>query len=204
MHQRSPDPALPWHRFPKRGLDAGTRLWRAARRAPWWYCSGGDCRFDLPWPRGTCYFGLDAVCGLLESVGAEWVSGRPLTAQFVTERTVYGIDLRAALSLADLVDRAAAGFRVTNELSTMTPYDIPREFAGLFDALGVAGLRYRARFDPGESARGIALFGPAGLHPDRADEEQPVDEGLLGELRKLGLVIEDPPALGELTVLDPG
>jgi len=41
--------------------------------------------------------------------------------------------------LANLASRKAAGFRVTTELSDMTPYNTPRAYARLLDAARKAG-----------------------------------------------------------------
>ncbi len=69
--------------------------------------------------------------------------------------------------IANLAHRRAAGYGVTNELSTMTPYRCPQQWATALLEAGFWGLRYRSRFDPGPSARGLAVFGPTGLNPWR-------------------------------------
>jgi len=72
---------------------------------------------------------------------------------------------RRARPIANLAHRRAAGYGVTNELSTMTPYRCPQQWATALLKAGSRGLRYRTRFDPGPGARGLAVFGPTGLNP---------------------------------------
>lgn len=204
LAQQAPDLSLDWRSFPRSGLPAGRRLYRAARHTPWWFCACGGCRFDLDEPRGTCYLATDPVSGLLESIGPEWATGRPLTRAFVTGRTVHALDLPQRVTLANLTSRKAIGFRVTNELSDMTPY-VPRAFATLLDGVtgrtGPAfdGLRFRSRFDTGATTRGVALFGDHGAQTSWTSAEvREVDEPLLDELRALGVLVTDPPALADL------
>ncbi len=67
--------------------------------------------------------------------------------------------------IANLAHRRATGYGVTNELSTMTPYRCPQQWTTALLEAGCWGLRYRTRFDPGPSARGLAVFEPTGLNP---------------------------------------
>lgn len=184
-------------------------LWRAARRGrrAWWFCNCGDCRFDLAAPRGTCYVGTDRLCGLLETIGPEWVKGAPLTPEFLRRRTLRAAAL-VTLPLANLTSRRALGFRVTNELSDMTPYDIPRAFAGVLDDARrsgkrrYGGIRYRTRFDTGPRGRGVAMFGDAGLLDGVSEIEEQISEDVLDALADLGVVIQVPPVLADLIVID--
>ena len=59
---------------------------------------------------------------------------------------------------------ARPGFGVTAELASITPYDLPQQWAAAFARAGYQGVRYRVRHDPGGS-RALALFGPAGERP---------------------------------------
>lgn len=138
-------------------------LWRAARLGPWWYCCDLECRFDLRSPRGTCYLGTDELVGLLESLGPEVTNG-VLASEHLDRLKLYAWTPQEPLILADLTDRRAVGFGVTNELSTMTPYDVPQAWADALDQVGaVEGIHYRARFDIGDTARAVAHFGAAGV-----------------------------------------
>lgn len=212
--QRPPDPAADWVAFPVHRPRAGSLLWRAARRSrpdPWWFCTCGDCRFDLDPPRGTCYAGTDELCGVLETIGYEWVSsGIPLTPTFVRGRVLHSAAAADLLDgpLANLTSRKALGFRITNELTSMTPYDVPRAFARVLDATRNArgrrafgGIRFRTRFDTSSTAHGVAIFGAAGSHSAVASFMQEITDGLVDSLVDLGVSIEDAPPLSALTVL---
>lgn len=206
LAQGLPDPRLDWSRFPRSTLAVGQRLYRAARRAPWWFCACGDCRFDLASPRGTCYLGTDAVSGLLESIGVEWTTGGPVTRAFLHQRKVYTWEVSTRTALANVVSRRAVGYRVTNELSDMTPYTVPQAFAAVLDGVlhgrrhAFDGIRFRTRFDTGAATRGVALFGDEGLLSTRSVQVRDVDDALVDELCALGVLVEDPPVLAELEV----
>lgn len=208
LAQQPPDPALNWANFPLSRPRTGRLLWRAARRGrePWWFCACGDCRFDLDAPRGTCYAGTDEFSGILESIGWEWAGGQPLTLAFVRMRTLHSSSAVLTGPLANLASRKAIGFRVTNELSDMTPYDTPRAYARLLDAARragkqvFAGIRFRTRFDTGSTIRGVALFGDVGLRNGVPTVEQEITDDLIDALTALGLVIDVPPALSALTL----
>jgi hypothetical protein len=60
------------------------------------------------------------LAAVLEVIGPEVARGVVAT-EFLDVRTLHARDLDTPLSLADLVSRRAAGFGVTNELSTMVP-----------------------------------------------------------------------------------
>lgn len=213
LAQQAPDPDSDWATFPTHRPRTGAVLWRAARRRrePWWFCTCGGCRFDLDAPRGTCYAGTDELSGILESIGYEWASGSPLTLAFLRSRTLHTAVTADLLDrpLANLTSRQAVRFRITNELSDMTPYDIPRAFARLIDAARTGsrrvfgGIRFRTRFDTGNTARGVALFGDAGPRTGVSATEQEITDLLVDALVELGLTIDRPPPLSMLTVVTP-
>lgn len=208
LAQQPPDPALDWAKFPTSRLRAGTLLWRAARRGrePWWFCTCGNCRFDLDAPRGTCYAGTDELSGILESIGYEWAGGGPLTLAFVRNRVLHATTDLITGPLANLTSRRATRYRVTNELSDMTPYDVPRAYARELDAARKAsrrvfsGIRFRTRFDPGAASRGVAVFGDAGLRRGVSTTQQEITDELLDTLAELGVIIDVPPPLSALTL----
>lgn len=145
------------------------RLWRAGRSVhanPWWFDGSGAGRFDpVGTGQGSCYLGTDRLAGLLEVLGPE-MSGGAVHVDDLTARSVYPLDpAHLPAPIADLAHRRAAGYGVTNELSTMTPYRCPQLWATALLETGFRGLRYRTRFDPGPGARGLAVFGPTGLNP---------------------------------------
>jgi hypothetical protein len=93
------------------------------------------------------------------------------------------------MHLADLASRKALGSGLTNELSTMMPYAIPRAWAQALDQ-SFAGILYRTRFDKGEIARGVAHFGPQGLARRKCGAGKVIDESLRERLEsECGVVV---------------
>jgi hypothetical protein len=208
---QQPDPRLSWTDFPRTELRRDrTVLYRAARNGngPWWFCACGKCRFDLKRPRGTCYTSTDALCGLLECVGQrrclEFLP--PLEPGYLKQWTIHELEIKTKLQLANLTHRKAAGYGITNELSSMPRYRVPKQFAKVFDesrgprgGRRFHGIRYRTRFDPGPQARGVALFGDHG-EQDWESKEIKVDDKIVAELQKIGIVVLPPPALADMEV----
>ncbi len=181
-------------------------VFRAARVAPWWFCSCGDCRFDLdassPFGQGTLYAGTDEVTGVLETIGPELI-GKTISSRFLNERIIWELTYDRAVVLAELTAGAAAGFGVTNELSSMVPYVVPQSWASAFERHGLDGLSYRTRFNPSPKPTGVALFDAVGSHPDWpalkvCDAD---DDRVVGSLAAHNISVADPPALASLTVL---
>ncbi|MGD0056211.1 MAG: RES family NAD+ phosphorylase [Acidimicrobiales bacterium] len=197
--QQKPPTSANLKGFPTRNVSGP--LWRAAQRSPWWYCSNGDCRFDLQDPYGTCYLGTDELVGILESIGAE-ISNGLISSVYLDTRKLYKWEPEEPLRLADLVSRGVAGRNVTNELSTMTPYDIPQQWAeGL--AKNTEGILYRSRFDPGEIARAIAHFGKSGLSSRAIGKGRSIGVGLRRRLEsECQIKVAIPPQLSQLTIAD--
>lgn len=204
--QGAPDPGADLRRFPRRTLRAGTVLHRAARHAPWWFCSDGQCRFDLIAPDGTCYLAHDEVGALLELVGPE-LAGGAVSEEFLAERRLYALTLDADVVVADTTSRRAAGFGVTNELATMADYHVPQAWAKALHQHHFAGVAYRLRFDPGAAVGGIARFGAGGQHdvaPDgHAGPPRPIDKVVRERLqRDCGITIVPRPCLDQLVSLE--
>jgi hypothetical protein len=197
--QRRPPKSLSG--FPRTTLRRGVRIFRAARHAPWFFCACGACRFDVAQPNGTLYVGTDALVGLLETIGPH-LEGGLVSRSFLARRRMFSRRLSADLPVANLTSRRAAGFGVTNELATMTPYDVPRAWAAALYEHGYAGIRYRTRFDSGPDARGLALFGDAGERGWRAQDDGPADAPVLVERlqQECNITVADPPRLDQLFV----
>ncbi|HEY0874249.1 MAG TPA: RES domain-containing protein [Vicinamibacterales bacterium] len=139
------------------------RLVRVCQRVngTWWFSSDGSGRFDLKPPEGTCYFATDAFGAIREAsrlgpVTPAWIAAREL-------RHVTPPVPRARL--AATTRKAAGAYGVTNELTTMLPYDLPREWAAAFRAHGFAGIRHILRHDPRARPGGVSWFGRAGDDP---------------------------------------
>jgi hypothetical protein len=200
--QSPPDADIDLRRFPRRTLRAGTALVRAARQAPWWFCSDRRCRFDLAWPDGTCYLAHDAVGAVLELIGPE-LAGGVVSMTFLAERRLHHLTLDADVVLADTTSRRAVGFGVTNELANMADYATPQAWAAAWHRHHFGGVAYRLRFDPGATAGGVGLFGPSGQRDQPADTGVPIDEALCATLqRECGVTVAPHPRLDQLVVAD--
>lgn len=193
-------PSVDLDQFPPRSQD--DVVYRFARRAPWWFCTDGACRFDLMDADGlgTLYAGTDIVTGVLEAIGAEFL-GRPVSRSFLSERTVWALSYDRSLELADTCHARARGFGVTNELSSMVPYTVPQAWALAFAKAGWDGVSYRARYVTAPHATAVAVFDEAGSHDWPAtrvcDGGQPEVVETLGEV---GVAVVDPPYLAQLDV----
>jgi hypothetical protein len=127
----------------------------------------------------------------------------PLEPAYFQRWTIHELDLTTTLQLANLAHRRAIAYKITNELSTMSNYEIPRKYAAHFDQIRdkhgrrrFDGIRYRTRFDTGSTARGVAFFDD---HGERAwgSTQIEVDDNIINQLRKLGIVTM-PPKLVDL------
>jgi hypothetical protein len=200
--QRAPSMSLSLEGFPSRHHRGA--VYRAARRAPWWFCTCGDCRFDLdggaPAGLGTLYSGVDPITGVLETIGPEM--SRPVTRAFLAERTIWMLAYDRPLDVADLCDDAAVGFGVTNELSSMTPYDVPQAWARVFAEAGWDGIAYRTRFSTGPHATGIALFDEAGAKDWVAVQYCRADDAeIVVALEERHITVDEIPPAAALTIL---
>ncbi|MFT4297318.1 MAG: RES family NAD+ phosphorylase [Micropruina sp.] len=149
-------------------------------RGCWWFASFtppavGEGRFDLPEPRGTCYFADDIEAAVRERAGRRWGTGRFLPPAALAGTTVSHVDLRPYTDghhVADVDHRDAVGY-VTRELYGGARYKLTQRHADAFDKAGFRALRYRPRSTPGDPAA-LALFGAAGRpEPPRPAAEVP-------------------------------
>jgi len=181
-------------------------FYRAARESPWWFCTCGDCRFDIQGEHhsglGTLYAGSDPITGVVEIIGPEMIE-RPISRAFLAERMIWTLSYDRALVLADLIQETALGFGVTNELSTMVPYDVPQAWAEAFADENLDGISYRTRFSTGKQTTGIALFDEAGAHDwvalpyCRADDEE-----IVATLKNRLIDVEDIPLSSSMDVIN--
>lgn len=98
----------------------------------------------------------------------------------------------------------AAGYGVTRELAALAPvhYPISRAWADAFAEASFGGIRYGARFSPGQ-ANAWALFGRGG------EGDPPAPSGITlvsgrDACRRIGVAVDPHPRLDALTVLDSG
>lgn len=143
----------------------------AVNRGPWWFAHGGEGRFDLDPPHGTCYLGSHVEVAVRERLGENLVAAGMIPAD-EADRMVVSTAQLDGLPAADATDQKASSFGVTRELSTLTPYDLPRRWATALHAQGMDALRYWPRFCLAAEMRALAMFGTAGgdqaLSPDPA------------------------------------
>ncbi|SDO32766.1 RES domain-containing protein [Microbacterium sp. ru370.1] len=156
-------PSIPLDGFPIAELSVVDTLWRAhgSANTPGWFSSSGEGRFDLAAPSGTCYLADSMGAAIRERLGGAITPGGLVTQSDAEGMTVTEI---AGLtgSYGDVSAQGAADFGVTSELTSMTPYTVPHEWAAAFSSYGLHGIRYTPRFTPGAVA--WALFGQAGAH----------------------------------------
>jgi hypothetical protein len=127
----------------------------------WWFSSDGSGRFDLKAPDGTCYFATDAYAAIREASRLG-----PVTPAWIADREVRHVTPPNPRSrLAATTRRSAGAYGLTNELVTMLPYDLPREWAAAFRAHGFDGIRHMLRHDPRARPGGVSWFGRIGGNP---------------------------------------
>ncbi|WP_373692869.1 RES family NAD+ phosphorylase [Agromyces silvae] len=201
MTRQNPAQGLPaagidFAAFPRTQLSGERVLARAhkARYGPGWFSSDCSGRFDLPGPAGTCYAADDLAVSLRECFGTVLTASgyvTPSDAERQAVSTVKGI----RGTFASVSEARAAAFGVTAELTSMTPYTVPQEWARLLHESGFGGIRYAPRFTPGPPSA-WAIFGAAGSQP--LGEVVEMIPGLEA-CRRAGVpVLTEPPGLGEL------
>ncbi|WP_241665660.1 RES family NAD+ phosphorylase [Prescottella subtropica] len=181
-------PARPLTGFPDCELTAAQPLTRGHRavNSPWWFASSGGGRFDLTSPRGTCYLALDEHTSIRETVGAVLATAGVISEEFAADRRLSTLAVPHDHRLADTCADTAADFGLTRELSTMTPYAVPQEWAAAFDRVTFAGLRYQTRFTTGTNPNAVSLFGEAGEADWPAD---PSPEPFVVAARRCGFTV---------------
>lgn len=145
--------------FPVWRAPAGTRVWRVHRegRGPWNFNNGG--RFGLRFPDGTCYVAYDPITAVSETV----IRGqRVLLVDDLLVRRIRRLHLPEDVSAADFMSRLAAGFGVTRDFGTETPYDRTQSWAQTLFEVPFRGIRYWARHDLSADAASLAVFGASG------------------------------------------
>jgi hypothetical protein len=91
-----------------------------------------------------------------------------LYEDFVQKRKIHEHRIPAPLRVATLEADEVVKYRITNELTSMTPYDIPMQYAVVIDGAVRSGrrcfdgIKFRSRFDPRPEPRALALFGEEG------------------------------------------
>ena len=140
---------------------------------PWWFSTRTDNpapgRFDLEEPDGTCYLAASAVAALVETL-ADPDAETPIrpTIEELQALRVWSGDLEGPPEVADTTVLSLPG--VTEELNSVTPYELPWAWVDEISNSGAEGLVYTARFG---RERALALFGPASRPMVDAGQEIP-------------------------------
>ena len=193
--------------FPASTIRADKVIYRAHRATlgPWWFCRCGDCRFDLPAPRGTCYLAENRVAALQEALGVRLIAAGVVDQHELTGRVISALRLPGHIQVANTTSAKAANHGVTREISTVVPYTLTRRWAQAWATAGFDGIRYLGRLstnvDP--KARCLAIFGAAGAG-DTNYAVDPDPEPAVDTARAAGITIVDTlPRTGALTVIPP-
>lgn len=180
--------------FPASTIRANKVIYRAHRTTlgPWWFCSCGDCRFDLSAPRGTCYLAESRVAALREALGLRLIAAGVVDQDELTGRVISALRLPGHIRVANTTSAKAANHGVTREISTVVPYTLTRQWAQAWAAAGFDGIRYLGRLstsvDP--KARCLAIFGAAGAG-DTNYAVDPDPEPAVDTARAAGITIVD-------------
>lgn len=191
------------------------RVHRTVREAPWWFGSAPadpaeGSRFDLPAPRGTCYFGTTPAAAVLEALqdfGAGLLPEAELRARSRSEVVVPA----GAPVAAHLTSRLAFGHGVTAALWAGGDRALTQQWAAAADRAGWRALRCGVQHDPTGRLRGVALFDQAGEHlpydePGWTHTEHPLvdDAATRSVLAAHGITVTSDPDLPVVRLEDSG
>lgn len=205
--QQAPDESVDHSSFPRRTVTARRRWYRqhsmrpdAADNGAWWFGSG-DGRFDLPEPDGTCYLASTPEAAVMELVGPGFARNGWVPADLLSDRVVSRLHLPSSVRAADCADERAREWRVTNELTSTSAYDVTQAWARVLRRDGFGGVLAALRFSPGE-IRGLAVFGAAGAPVPAWDgDDDPVGVGDV--VGSLGIPVVGPPGIADVEVVRP-
>jgi hypothetical protein len=176
--------------FPTYTYRPGAILWRIHWRGDgcWYFSGDGSGRFDPSSSPGygACYFGEHPLCAWIETMRTRMALDQDeMDSRWLTEAR-----LPRAITVLDLANRKALspGFTVA-ELSAKE-YSYTNAVAAEVVALGLEGIRWRARHDLGGQLMAVALFGPRGS-PDDAQlaalprtVSRPIPAALIADARR--------------------
>ena len=148
--------------FPQYSLQPTQVLFRIHRAAygPWWFSSDGPRRFDLSFPKGTCYLAEEEIGAFVEAF-QDW-TGTILPLEEVAARRIARLTVPTPMKIADCTRARALAFGVTAEIHASPDRALTQAWAAAFSRAGFDGVRFFVRHDPAQQRAGIALFGPAG------------------------------------------
>ena len=200
--------------LPATTVNSGAHLYRITRRfdptgelrSPWYFSSAdassaddagntASGRFDLPSPRGTCYFADRRVGAFVEVFRRTRVIARvDIAARQLVVATRSGSPLR----VANLRSAAAARLGVTLDTFAGDDYRETQQLAVDLAGRGFAGVRAPTRHDPTARSNTMAVFGRAGAARSQRGwrlRRSPVDaeSALLEDARAYGYAVLDIP-----------
>jgi hypothetical protein len=153
-------------------------------------------RYDLPAPRGTCYFAESKMGAWLETFRHALVVDRIE----LRSRRLLATRVPRSLRAADLVHERARAFGVTGEIHTTADYALTRQWAAALLGTGLRALRGRIRHDPALEHGSVTLLGepPGEARPYgwqwREDVTAPdEDHELLAEAAAYGFIVAERP-----------
>jgi len=176
-------------------------------QSPWWFSAApkaepGGGRFDLSHPSGTCYVADTIEVATRERLRETILTARLVSPGFADSFAVSTFAAPRQYLCANIEADDAADFGVTRELAALAPkyYSISRTWANAFAEASFEGIRYGARFTPGQ-ANSWALFGKRGYgEPPMPSDIKQVSGRDACKL--IGVAVDSHPRLGSLVVLD--
>ena len=191
--------SFPLRRYSNRLRTLYRVVWHRDRHGnlnqPWNYtsCPPGTNRFDLPDPEGTCYWSDESYGAFLETFrGAKVIASVDVAAKRLW------VAKAPRERLANLLAPKAASVGVTAAISTQPDYEQSQRWAAALRHLGFEGVVGTCSHDPTSNALNVAIFGPAGVAPNRPGwvstaTSIEADVELHKELAKFGILIVDVP-----------
>lgn len=177
-----------------------------ADRGAWYFASHtvGDVsegRFDLDEPGGTCYLANSERGAMFECIGPEYADRGWVDAGLVEGVSCHLCRFRTT-SKQPMRPRPGPAISESRTNSTLGMTTRPRRRGHRCCTMpGSGGLHYELRFSPG-SARGLALFGPAGApNPKPAGDPDPVN--LREFVERLGVEVIEPPTMTAVRIILP-
>ncbi len=161
-----------WKKFPTHSLQLASNIYRIYRsyyedgshRSPWFFSSTSvenPSRFDLPEPKGTCYFASTKFGAWSETFRGPRVTSR----QEVEKRSLVRAHRKnQVLPLSDLTSRGSTSYGLTLDVAAGGDYSQTQEIARLLFKANSKGVRSFLRKSPTALLYTFGIFGSAGAH----------------------------------------
>jgi RES domain-containing protein len=156
-----------------RAKEASYGAWHFSSVPPPEVGPGG--RWNLPRPRGACYWADSPLTALREVIGPYILRSVPVTSARLERLRIATGKTTEGERFADVTAATAADHGVISELSVMGDYSVPQAWAAGFDSRGLNGIRYSSRFTSEGKANAWAFFGDADSDGSDRFEGQSLD-----------------------------